>query len=248
MNKATTIGISLVIAIGAMMPAMATNPTSTPPLVKPAATVSKPAAVKPTPTTKASDTSQAVGSLDAALSAFKAAKLEIGSPITMTAKDYGKAPAVCAGISFLLPAQDHGTMGHVFYCPTLRDRDDLRTALGKQVAVSSTQLSRVYVKGNYVLQLDGKVSAADVRKYGVALPNYSANVVIPVATATTPQVTDGIPPTDASTCPANHPIKGNKSSKIYHVVADPSYKATKPEVCFATTTDAVAAGYRAPKK
>jgi len=50
-----------------------------------------------------------------------------------------------------------------------------------------------------------------------------------------------------ATCPTGYPIKGNASSKIYHVPGVSSYNATKAEVCFATEDDAVAAGYRAPR-
>lgn len=50
-----------------------------------------------------------------------------------------------------------------------------------------------------------------------------------------------------ATCPTGYPIKGNASSKIYHVPGVASYNATKAEVCFATEDDAVAAGYRAPR-
>lgn len=52
------------------------------------------------------------------------------------------------------------------------------------------------------------------------------------------------------TCPASHPIKGNKSSMgalIYHTTASASYERTRPEACFATEADAEAAGYRAPR-
>lgn len=45
-------------------------------------------------------------------------------------------------------------------------------------------------------------------------------------------------------CPAWAPIKGNKSSMIYHVPGGRSYKATKPEACFSTDAAAVKAGYR----
>ena len=50
----------------------------------------------------------------------------------------------------------------------------------------------------------------------------------------------------ASGTPANCAIKGNISSskkKIYHVPGGASYKAVKPEQCFATEAEAVAAGY-----
>lgn len=49
-------------------------------------------------------------------------------------------------------------------------------------------------------------------------------------------------------CPADYPIKGNATSKIYHIPGRASYDATIPEWCFATEDDAVNAGYRAPKR
>lgn len=49
-------------------------------------------------------------------------------------------------------------------------------------------------------------------------------------------------------CPASHPIKGNASSRIYHTPQSASYHNTKPEYCFATEEDAVAAGFRAPRR
>jgi hypothetical protein len=52
------------------------------------------------------------------------------------------------------------------------------------------------------------------------------------------------------TCPASHPIKGNRGSMgamIYHVPGGRNYERTKPEACFATTEAAEEAGYRAPR-
>lgn len=52
-----------------------------------------------------------------------------------------------------------------------------------------------------------------------------------------------------SNCPADSPVKGNinrKGEHIYHVPSDSSYSRTKPEECFASASDAAAAGYRAP--
>ena len=45
-------------------------------------------------------------------------------------------------------------------------------------------------------------------------------------------------------CPVSHPIKGNRGSMIYHLPGGEFYDATRPEDCFANTTDAEAAGYR----
>ncbi|MDQ3694020.1 MAG: hypothetical protein M3464_10370 [Chloroflexota bacterium] len=48
-------------------------------------------------------------------------------------------------------------------------------------------------------------------------------------------------------CPDDYPIKGNASSRIYHVPATQSYERTIPEFCFPTTEAAEAAGFRAPR-
>ncbi len=49
---------------------------------------------------------------------------------------------------------------------------------------------------------------------------------------------------EGNNCPASHPVKGNRESKIYHVPSGTSYAATRPEVCYATPADAEADGYR----
>lgn len=48
-------------------------------------------------------------------------------------------------------------------------------------------------------------------------------------------------------CPEDYPIKGNASSRIYHVPDTQSYERTIPEFCFPTTEAAEAAGFRAPR-
>jgi hypothetical protein len=70
----------------------------------------------------------------------------------------------------------------------------------------------------------------------------------PAATATptaTPAGGDGTsyPPISENDCPDYAPIKGNQSG-IYHVPDGAYYDVTDPEECFATETDAQAAGYR----
>lgn len=51
----------------------------------------------------------------------------------------------------------------------------------------------------------------------------------------------------AADCPAGYPIKGNASSKIYHMPGQSSFARTEPEICFATEDAARAEGYRASK-
>ncbi|MBA2596741.1 MAG: hypothetical protein H0V00_08985, partial [Chloroflexia bacterium] len=45
-------------------------------------------------------------------------------------------------------------------------------------------------------------------------------------------------------CPPEFPIKGNASSRIYHVPGQVSYPPTIAEFCFASTETAEAAGFR----
>ncbi len=49
-------------------------------------------------------------------------------------------------------------------------------------------------------------------------------------------------------CPSTHPIKGNASSKIYHLRSDDYYERTMPEDCFATEADAQTASYRRARR
>jgi len=57
---------------------------------------------------------------------------------------------------------------------------------------------------------------------------------------------DSVRGEESGSCPADFPIKGNSSSKIYHVPGIPSYEGTKAEWCFATEEHATGAGYRPP--
>ncbi|CAN5801437.1 trigger factor [soil metagenome] len=53
-----------------------------------------------------------------------------------------------------------------------------------------------------------------------------------------------VPGDGSADCPEGYPVKGNADSMIYHAGGDSTYERTIPEFCFATTDDAVAAGYR----
>ncbi|AXG14864.1 thermonuclease family protein [Intrasporangium calvum] len=53
---------------------------------------------------------------------------------------------------------------------------------------------------------------------------------------------------DEHPCPREQPIKGNESSMIAHSPGQQSYLVTNPEQCFATLSDAVAAGFRPAKR
>ncbi len=45
-------------------------------------------------------------------------------------------------------------------------------------------------------------------------------------------------------CPVDHPIKGNLPSRIFHLPEHSTYERTDPEICFATESAAMMAGFR----
>lgn len=49
-------------------------------------------------------------------------------------------------------------------------------------------------------------------------------------------------------CPPDFPVKGKASSEIFHNPDSRHYAQTVPDVCFASDEDALAAGYRAPRR
>lgn len=54
-------------------------------------------------------------------------------------------------------------------------------------------------------------------------------------------------PVSSWNCPSWAPIKGNASSRIYHMSYQRFYSRTKPEICFSSESAAVKAGYRKSK-
>lgn len=67
------------------------------------------------------------------------------------------------------------------------------------------------------------------------------------------QARPGVPPQDAWTCPAAHPIKGNFTPSsgercIYHPPGGEFYGRTKPERCYASGEEAARDGCRASKR
>lgn len=55
-------------------------------------------------------------------------------------------------------------------------------------------------------------------------------------------------PGDQHPCPQGQPVKGNEPSMIAHSPGQQSYLETNPEQCFASVSDAVAAGFRPAKR
>ncbi len=55
-----------------------------------------------------------------------------------------------------------------------------------------------------------------------------------------------VPPVDGA-CPADHPVKLNETSGIFHLPGGRFYERTIPDRCYASADDAEADGYRAAK-
>ena len=109
------------------------------------------------------------------VAAFKAAGLEAEGIKEMGPKDYGIAPYVCKGTTFVIPSlgkaadgSDQG--GHVYVCENAQDLATIQTFFKKVGEASALLASHLYVKGNTLLQINGKLDKALADKYGAALP------------------------------------------------------------------------------
>lgn len=108
--------------------------------------------------------------LEKVVDVFADSGLDFEQPTKMQARDYGMAPYVCEGARFLLPTLGRDSGGRVFVCKNKADRDRLATYyknLGKQ---SAAFFSWVFVKGNVVLQLNGKLDEDAAKEYGSTIP------------------------------------------------------------------------------
>src|SRR5918995_1435729 len=55
---------------------------------------------------------------------------------------------------------------------------------------------------------------------------------------------DGVRATGGADCPPGFPVKGNLPSRVFHSPGQQDYDRTSPEVCFASETAAIDAGFR----
>ncbi len=95
------------------------------------------------------------------------------------------------------------------------------------------------------------VGAADVGHTITWSVAGSKNGYVSASRTTAPTRTVGYPsraPSTSGNCPSWAPIKGNASSKIYHLPSGAYYSRTKAEECFSTARAAEQAGYRASKR
>ncbi len=98
-----------------------------------------------------------------------------------------------------------------------------------------------YAVSAYRTDVDGKATVAVWPTGGYTLATEKSGVVFVSA--------DPVAPDDVNNCPSTHTVKGNiGSERVYHVATGSYYKRTQPEQCFASTTDAAAAGFRASSR
>jgi hypothetical protein len=90
----------------------------------------------------------------------------------------------------------------------------------------------------------GKYDQSTQNSYQAKQTNYTTKPAV-TQTAAPKTGKNGLA-VQSTTTPANCPIKGNigvKGIKIYHIIGGAFYKIVKPEQCFNTETEALAAGF-----
>lgn len=106
-----------------------------------------------------------------------------------------------------------------------------------------TSNTRGFVRASFTASVSGKWSLRIVStgtlKASSSVQKYVRVVAPPRPVATTP--------ISKWNCPAWAPIKGNRSSMIYHMPGQRYYTRTAPERCFATEAAAQREGYRRAK-
>jgi len=139
--------------------------------------------------------------------------------------------------------------------PGFHEKDEVENALHDQVCSGQIDLPTAQreIATDWLSvydQIHGLPSSAHVPAAPGAPPALIATApASPDATAILP-AGQGAAASSGGACPPSFPIKGNIRSdgtKIYHLPNDPTYARTHAEQCFATTGDAQAAGFRAPR-
>lgn len=106
---------------------------------------------------------------DTILAAWKTGGLQAENPQPMTKDDYGMAPYVCEGMRFFIPSLGEDKGGRLFICSNKEDRDLLTkyyTEMGRQ---SAMLFSWVFVKGDFVVQINGNLDETTAHQYEAVL-------------------------------------------------------------------------------
>lgn len=103
------------------------------------------------------------------------------------------------------------------------------------------------------LPTTGITGSAEVAERVAASPSAPVSPAVAPSPAPTPAPTeatadpDAVPGDGSLVCPDDFPVKGNATSKIYHLPGTSYYAMTKANVCFRSPEAAERAGFRASK-
>jgi hypothetical protein len=104
------------------------------------------------------------------LDAILAAGLEAGNPRPMITDDYGLVPMLAIdGIRFFLPSICSDCGGRIMSFADQEKLQVVRDYYGQMGRFSAILFSWVFVKGNILVQINGRLSEADARKYEAIL-------------------------------------------------------------------------------
>jgi hypothetical protein len=112
------------------------------------------------------------------------------------------------------------------------------TASGKQYEEAADQLA--------AKAADLAEARRDAEQAAARLPGRAGEALESVKAAT--MHSGSVPGDGTHDCPPDYPVKGNQSSRLYHLPTSPNYAATIPEFCFADAAAAEAAGFSHPKR
>ena len=113
------------------------------------------------------------------------------------------------------------------------------TASGKRYEEAADQLE--------AKTADLAAARKEAEQAAARLSGHADEALASVQAAATMQ-SGSVPGDGTHDCPTGYPVKGNASSRLYHLPSSPNYTATIPEFCFADAEAAEAAGYSAPKR
>ncbi|MCX6017616.1 MAG: hypothetical protein NTZ50_03795 [Chloroflexi bacterium] len=111
-----------------------------------------------------------VVSAQSLVDAFTAAGLAVAPATPMLRADYGKAPFVCKGMQFVVPATEPAAYGRAFYCARKADGERLESYYMNIWRKNPAEAVHVLAQRPFVLVLDKALSGEVVGKFRAALP------------------------------------------------------------------------------
>lgn len=88
----------------------------------------------------------------------------------MVRADYGKAPFVCKGLKFVVPAMEPPALGRAFYCARKADGQRLESYYTSLSKDNPAQVVHMLIQRPFLVVLDGVLPDEKVEAYRAALP------------------------------------------------------------------------------